>query len=501
MNNHYKSKLVINRFNRKVWFYDMDNRTLVQKQSHKIFCGQDIYDLVIEEKLHKLETTYSRIIDDKILGKEEIRLTREELFLIKKFLLVDSIRQMYADGVFVEYFNGFEKSARQYFNFIEINSMIDPRDKMFLNELKKYNHKYLSEMDIPDEDKFRVSLEFILDNDIFNLYMTECPLDIIAWAAAMTESYITFWDSCDTEEFILTDINMMSEYDMCHTIFGGLNTEKFSFLISKIKTKEASLYSNLIKTTSVMYENYNIFNLSNTRCIVCINPFFKLYSDRILEHFNPNYKMPKPDIWPGVTIHHLSAYEIPKNEYEINFMCHTPNDIFYYKPYKLTFDETLALNMQFLNESKQFIGFVNKDKVRSTFEYANIALAAYDASVKSDGKTNPLAALEEWTHSMMNNKYYPIMNELFQKGDELSFNPFDLLDKTTYLSQIGMKTNFYMYEYFIKKLKNNPNLNLAPFEFLKKLGITDYISFFERELKFARDNNKRIINDLYNNKL
>ena len=67
MKNHFKSQLVINRFDRKIWFYDMEKRELVQKQSHKIFYEEDIYSPEVEEKLHKLEASYSNIIDNKII--------------------------------------------------------------------------------------------------------------------------------------------------------------------------------------------------------------------------------------------------------------------------------------------------------------------------------------------------------------------------------------------------------------------------------------------------
>ena len=504
MDNHYKSQLVIKRFNReKVWFYDLKNRKLEQKKPNRILYGVNIYSEIVEKKLRRIESIYSNILDKKILGKEEITLTRKDLYQIKKFLIIDGLRTMYEEGDFVKFFKHFEHSARSYFESMKLTSLYDIRVKVYLSEFNKYDHKYLSEMDIADNEKYMFCLEALLDNDIYELHKTNCPLDIIAWAAAITESYLTFWDSADSEEFILTDINMMSEYDMCHMMYGGLNSEKVSYLISKLK--ESFAHPTILKTLNVMYENYNIFNISNTRCIVCINPFFKLYFDN---SFGKNIETVKPDIWPGTTIHHLEAYEVPKNTYvnppkEVagtEVFVFSADDIFKYKPYKLTQEETLAINMQFLNQCRQFLGFVNKDKVINTFGYANIAFAFYEASVAKDKSTEPYAGLDALTKSMMNNQFYPIFNQLYKEGYKSDINPFDIFDKNTFLSQIGMKTNYYMNEYISKEIETNPEIDLSIFNFLKR-NKEELIKFFKNEADVARKLNKEYIEALYNNKL
>lgn len=504
MDNHYKSQLVIKRFDReKVWFYDLKNRTLEQKKPKRIFYGVNIYSEIVEQKLRRIESIYSNILDKKILEKEEISLTRRDLNLIKKFLIIDGLRTMYEEGDFVNFFKSFEQSARKYFESMKLTALYDIRAIAYLNEFNKYEHKYLSEMDMPDNEKYMFCLEVLLDNDIYELHKTKCPLDIIAWAAAITESYLTFWDSSDSEEFILTDINMMSEYDMCHMMYGGLNSEKISYLISKLK--ESFAHPTILKTLNVMYENYNIFNISNTRCIVCINPFFKLYFDG---SFGKNIQTIKPNIWPGTTIHHLDAYQVPKNTYvnptkkvlDTDVIVFSDDDIFKYKPYKLTQEETLAMNMQFLNQCRQFLGFVNKDKVINTFGYANIAFAYYEAYQAKDKSNDPLAGLDALTKSMMNNQFYPIFNQLYREGYKSEINPFDMFDKNTALSQIGMKTNYYMNDYIAKQIETNPDINLSIFSFLKK-NKEELIEFFKNEADVARKLNKEYIEALYDNKL
>lgn len=476
----------------------METRKLESRNPKSIFCGENIYSSAVEEKLHKLETIYSSIIDKKIIGKDTIRLTRDELYKIKKFLIVDGLRTMFEEGQFVKFFKTFEPSAKEYFKRLELTAKVDPREAIYLKMLNKNNHKYLSKIDMTDKEKYMFCLERLLDNEPFALHLTDCPMDLIAWSAAFTESYLTFWDAAESEEFLLTDINMMSEYDMCHEMYGGLNTEKTSYLISKIN--ESSIYLSILKTLSVMYENYDIFNISNTRCIVCINPFFKLYDDNIFGVDNQNI-ISKPNIWPGTTIHHLKAYEIPKNEYEKSTLEYTKNDIFIYNPYKLTVEETLALNLKFIKQCKNALGFVNKEKIINSLGYANVAFACYDAAHAHVNEKEPYAGLSAFTKSIMNNMFYPVFKQLCDEGYKANINPLNIFDKEGILSHLGMRTNYYMDEYIINQLRNNPNIDLSPFEVLKKQNAEEIIRIFECEAKIAYELNSEYMDSLYSDKL
>ena len=88
--NHYVSQLIIKRFAPSVSTFDMQTNQIVEhRQAAKIFFDRDIYDNDIEEKMaHDLEQPFASILDKKILNCEKIRLTRNELYLVKQFLLM-----------------------------------------------------------------------------------------------------------------------------------------------------------------------------------------------------------------------------------------------------------------------------------------------------------------------------------------------------------------------------------------------------------------------------
>ena len=485
MKQHYKSRLIINRFSKKIWFYDVENESLTLKQAQKILYEIDIYDEIIEEKMAKLESMYSNIIDHCVLDKEVIEITREQLHLIKKFLLVDSLRQMFGDGIFNKFFTSFERNAKRY---VDLYSRLYPNDSNRINKLK--SKKHLSELELSENEKFTLSLKVILDNDIFELEdCPDCPIEIIAWSKAITDSYLKFWDSNEEEEFILNDTNMMSEYEMCHAVFSGIELERKSYLYSKLKDNTYNFYLDFLLLQEVMYENFNIFNISNTRAIVCINPFFKLYSDRILENYA--VKIEKPDVWCS-SIFHLEAFEIPTNKYKIDFRFHTSEDIFIYHPYKLTKSETININMTLLNQSKSFFGFVNKNKVVNTITYANVANAFYEVSNRKAG-TN---SLDLFTHSLLSNKYYPILKNINDEGCKSDINPFELFEKHTNYSQMGLDFNTYVYNSFLEKIASK-SISFEIFDFLKEAGIRDLTKYFEEKLSFANGYKNIFMKSIY----
>lgn len=90
--NHYVSQLIIKRFSHSVNTFDMQTNQIIEhRQAAKIFFDRDIYDNEIEEKMaHDLEQPFASILDKKIINCDKISLTRNELYLVKQFLLLDT---------------------------------------------------------------------------------------------------------------------------------------------------------------------------------------------------------------------------------------------------------------------------------------------------------------------------------------------------------------------------------------------------------------------------
>ena len=113
--NHYVSQLIIKRFAPSVSTFDMQTNQIVEhRQAAKIFFDRDIYDNDIEEKMaHDLEQPFASILDKKILNCDKIRLTRNELYLVKQFLLMDSVRT-YTPEHFQRVIKNFHSNTHRY---------------------------------------------------------------------------------------------------------------------------------------------------------------------------------------------------------------------------------------------------------------------------------------------------------------------------------------------------------------------------------------------------
>ena len=105
MKNHYIPQFIIKKFSKAINVFYFETKELRENRpSEKVFFEKDIYDDEVEKSLNiNLESTFSNLVTDKLLKeKDDIILTRKELLLVKKYMLVSSIR---AQGK--EHFNKF----------------------------------------------------------------------------------------------------------------------------------------------------------------------------------------------------------------------------------------------------------------------------------------------------------------------------------------------------------------------------------------------------------
>ena len=95
MKNHYIPQFIIKKFSKAINVFNLKNGNIRENRpSFKVFYEKGIYDDEVEKTLNfNIETPFSKLLDDKLLTSESsITITREELFLIKRYMLVSSIR-------------------------------------------------------------------------------------------------------------------------------------------------------------------------------------------------------------------------------------------------------------------------------------------------------------------------------------------------------------------------------------------------------------------------
>ena len=202
--NHYVSQLIIKRFSPAVTTFATVKQCLIEnRKAHKIFYKEDIYDNDIEKKLaHDLEQPFARLLDEKILHSNKIVLFRNELFLLKQFLLLDSVRTYESEG-FVRVLMNFKENVARY---LKIPS--DP----FAEQVKSMPSVFDLNLE-PRAIQMRAMRLYLECKCVGDLL--KHPLitkEFYCWARVNYDAYVAFWDSDESQEFILTSTGMVSEY-------------------------------------------------------------------------------------------------------------------------------------------------------------------------------------------------------------------------------------------------------------------------------------------------
>ena len=451
--NHYVSQLIIKRFAPSVSTFDMQTNQIVEhRQAAKIFFDRDIYDNDIEEKMaHDLEQPFASILDKKILNCEKIRLTRNELYLVKQFLLMDSVRT-YTPEHFQRVITNFKSNTQRYL---------------------KLNHDFFDEnlKALPSTQSLNLSA-YDLHMRAMKLYL-ECrtigeilvhPLatqELYCWAKVVFDAYVSFWDSHDNHEFILSSTGMLSDYEPSHHVFEGLDLSKFSYLLEQVKksgNNQSTLpfYAHCLAFNNLMYENFNIFNLSSTRCMVLVHPFFKLYNDEIGVINGEKVVAPKPDIWPSwIESRDISKQPIVK--YKIPGIWGM-DDEFEYTTVKLTEWDTIYVNQLILSQTHRLIGFNHIEKIIDSLGCVNLLNSLCDAELLDE--LQGLDALERWVDNMLKDKYYCIFKHYKNRKFKCTVNPFEYIDYYSEMSLRDTRWNKYVLRYLLsdeEKIKTMSN--------------------------------------------
>ncbi|MDE6284980.1 MAG: DUF4238 domain-containing protein, partial [Bacilli bacterium] len=230
MKNHYISQLIIRRFSKAIHVFDIKERR-VTRYTHpeKIFYKDDIYTDRVEDILNKeLESPFAKLLDCKIVNKEKIEITRQDVLLIKRFLLLDSVRTFAAED-FLKIMRCFKSNCERYITLVK-----HADDFGFILE----KLPALDDIeDTPFEFQMRAMKLFIQCKSLAEMVINPlCTKELFAWSKIFLDGYLMFWDSHEEHEFILTDNGMTSDYEPSHFMYEGLDLSKESYLYAKMNS-------------------------------------------------------------------------------------------------------------------------------------------------------------------------------------------------------------------------------------------------------------------------
>lgn len=368
VNSHYVPKQTLKKFAKKLCLFNVKTGEYKENVAlNRAFSEYGFYSVEVEEKLNKrIERQFAQLFSNKLINAEgTIELKRNEVQLIKKFLLISVIRSVGSE------------------TFMQT-------ERKFYDDLKEYWVKFGKGMGLSDDEINAAPIEppfkeKTIDGETsFDYWMRTLnvildsngtPEDILKhpdktypayrWATVINNGYIAFWDSeYDHDEFVITDIGMTSENEKGWNGITIHNVKKTNFLISLLKRASSNIEKRSIAHIMLLHkgftENFMMFPISAKRMIVEIDPFYKFRIEA-----KDIYDMPKLDYLTRLNNEKLfypntNKYILPQDGIPLKYH---QDDLYIYEIKKLTCKETRYCNELFLDRINTWLGFSSLNKV------------------------------------------------------------------------------------------------------------------------------------------
>lgn len=482
MKNHYVPQFIIKKFSKAINVFNLKTGELRESRpACKVFYEKDIYDDEVEKSLNlNLETAFSKLLNDKLLADNKIVLNREELLFVKKYMLISSIRAQ-GEEHFRSFLVSFKRNTDLFYSVNQrfIKSTLPYTGETTLSNRELFNNAILAFS----------QAEFIEDLAFNSL----CTKEMVAYAATFLLSYITFWDAPDGNEFVLSDVGMISEYEGIHQITGGLDLSKCSYLYHQcLNDKDRiAVYSDLLSSNAVMYENYDIFNISKKRCLIMVSPFFRQYFGMNCSLYDKEHievtVLPMPDMWPAV-IQNKNLFIPPKNEYVINPYIHTKNDLYIYESKKLNQEELIYINSMLIMQSKELIGFDSAKNVFPSIEFSINQKCWFGLVTKGNPNINEEQMLFNYFMNATKEPLQKLAGWCRQKDNVVLLDIDKLFND--YMDNLykDFKSNIYIFEYMLDKREDT--YNCKELDFLGMGNKDEKMKFIEKEYNRIKEERK-----------
>lgn len=374
-NSHFVPQFIQRWYGNNISVFNVKTQEYFPDRNPKsVFSEIGLYPDDLETKFNeKMECDASTLLARKILtAKKTVNLTRKDIQLIKRFLLMGMIRT--ADCI--------ELGAKIKETYPLHQAFLDP-EKRYASELESKE---------TDVEYWIRTLECILDlQEDFNqgtVYKhPNSTFFAFYWTCLVTSGYIAIWDAPEGHEFVITDIGMTSEVEKRDNYFGIIEGRKKRLLMALYdtykestgnpQTKELKLKSigQILAWQYQFNETFFMFPLSAKRMIVLINPFFKEYqtSYELIGNL-----LPPLDYFTNMNDIRLFA----SNQSEKMMTDGEPRslkDKYVYRPVELKPEEIEYCNCLLLDRIHTWLGFGSMDGVyRSILTYEKEPYARND---------------------------------------------------------------------------------------------------------------------------
>lgn len=357
ISSHYVPRLILRKFSDKLCVYNVKTGNLQENiVPEHAFEITNLYDRDVEQKLNeRIESQFGNLLSNVILRAEnEISLTRKQLLIVKKFLLISTLRTKQSEALLQE-----EKLSHKLFDI--------PFEEKKIEGENAFNY-------------WMRTLNVVLDTDGTPQEILKHPdktYPAYRWSQIVNSAYIGFWDSSqDPDDFVITDIGMTSENEKGWDGIRTHNDKKLMWLKQQLdyaqNEMEKSSIAQLLYNTCSFSENFMMFPISSRRMIVLICPFFKYRyhckdAGIAVPSLNSLTLIPNEEIFKP----NSNKYILPQRPNE-PFKYHD-DDRYIYNIKKLSTCETQYCNALFMDRIDTYFGFSSlENAVGSIIKYKEL---------------------------------------------------------------------------------------------------------------------------------
>lgn len=350
INSHYVPQLILRHFSdgEKIQYCDIDKRTLETRNIKSVFSEKGYYPEQLEESLcRNVEGQFANLLNKKILKERyKVVLSPEELFLLKKYLIVTTIRYNVAEAM--KNSNNSERAIESYSkHFISnINKVLECMD---LNQM----HKLVTE--IIEEDPILIMQKA---GDMSQYGEIELFSDI----TNVIDAYVVLVSTNRSkEDIIIPDTGFSYRASHIEPISFGRFDKCFYTLRYALLTRNPRL---LQVTKKLSPYDFILVPVSKDRAIILFSIFYKFFNE-------------KSDIYGllpvnGISIESLLGFGNPDLVEPPKVKQAYGKAISYeYSIKELYLNDILQINSSLINTVEHHFGYYSYGRIKRSIKYYN----------------------------------------------------------------------------------------------------------------------------------
>lgn len=341
MNSHYIPQFILRNFcndNGNLVYCDFDNKTTSVRNTKSVFAESDYYPDKLESDLcHKIEHAFANLFHNKLENaKGSIDLTADEMFILKKYLIISCLRYKYymtdRDKEFLK------KIPKEYHNLYRVDS-IEAINKIISIENDDELNKYLEHI----MEVRHLAYNGQTDKSDYNL-------QILMDAREAYYNDLIFLQSNSNEEFVIPDTGRAM-----YMVKDPLAKMLYAVSI-KISEPNHPLNKLIDKLTP---RDYTFYPLSKKLALLSVSPFYKGLLD--ISEENKQYNAKKFAEALGFFNYKIMESFAEKSDGNYSFPVLSIDD------YDIQHFNSLSLN-----QSKHFIACSDLSKIQQSISFAKV---------------------------------------------------------------------------------------------------------------------------------